>query len=124
MKQFELYSNSQGLFKAVKQGWSWPAFIFGILWAITKRLWSLVINVVFIYLVLGIVSIFIGGVLVEIIGNIVALGVFVVFGAKGNVWWEMNLQSKGYEFKDSVTAANSKDAIAQYLKSVSGNQSR
>ena len=28
-----------GQYKAVKHGWSWPAFFFSLFWAAAKRLW-------------------------------------------------------------------------------------
>lgn len=52
----------------------------------------------------------------------------VIFGAYGLKWQKTHLESRGFEFKDTVTAANGKDAIELYLKknaeSHSGKPSR
>ena len=43
MKQYKIFENSLGTIEIVKQGWSWPAFFFGFIWAFTKKnvwIWS------------------------------------------------------------------------------------
>jgi hypothetical protein len=41
MKTFKIYEPPTGECEAVKQGWSWPAFFFGPIWALVKTLWGL-----------------------------------------------------------------------------------
>ena len=43
MKQYKIFRNASGQVEAVKQGWSWPAFFFSVIWAIAKRLWIIAI---------------------------------------------------------------------------------
>lgn len=49
--------------------------------------------------------------------NIAAIIVNIVFGVNGNAWREKNLVSSGFEFRDTVTAANPDGAMALILKS-------
>jgi len=39
MKQYKIFVNPQGTCEAVKQGWSWPAFLFTWVWGIFKKMW-------------------------------------------------------------------------------------
>lgn len=117
MKQYKIYVNPQGDYEAVKQGWSWPAFFFGWIWAMVKKMWELGVGLLIGMLVFG----FIvgasgagkdGNVLIDITAIIVA----VIFGTNGNKWRESNLQKRGYEYKDTVTAANTEGAVALFIK--------
>ena len=37
--QYRVYKNPQNIYKAVKVGWSHPAFFFGFFWCLAKKLW-------------------------------------------------------------------------------------
>ena len=39
MKQYKIFENEVGRREAVKQGWSWPAFLFTFIWPFVKRLY-------------------------------------------------------------------------------------
>jgi len=41
MNQYNIYTNPQREMEAVKQGWSWPAFFYGCIWAFIKGMWGL-----------------------------------------------------------------------------------
>ncbi|WP_226912943.1 hypothetical protein [Halomonas sp. 3D7M] len=43
MKEFKIYMHPAGMHEAVKQGWSWPGFFFGPIWALVKKygVWDL-----------------------------------------------------------------------------------
>ena len=41
MKTFKVYKHPVFGFTTVKQGFSWPAFCFGIFWALSKKLWTI-----------------------------------------------------------------------------------
>lgn len=125
MKQFKIYTNPQGSYEAVKQGWSWPAFFFGPIWALVKKMWALGFGVLGVFFVLGFIGGAVGGELEQWIDDIMSIGslvVTIVFGLNGNKWRETNLESRGFDFKDTVTAANGEGAIALYVKNSSTNQ--
>ena len=123
MKVFKIYVNPQGSYEAVKQGWSWPAWLFGVIWSLTKRLWALSVGVLLSFFILRFIA-SAGGDIGKAIDVFMTLGGLVIgicFGAYGNQWREANLLSRGFEYKGDVSAASSESAIAAYLKNRSEN---
>lgn len=126
MRQFRIYSNPLGSYEAVKQGWSWPAFFFGPIWALTKRMWALGFGVLGVLFVVSSAMFLAGGVLDEdllqgMLG-MVGIGVFVlpiIFGAMGNKWRETHLMSRRFGLQVTAAAANGEDAIALHMKNSS-----
>jgi hypothetical protein len=97
-----------------------------MIWSLAKRLWALGLGVFLAFLILGIIANAIGGELGKAIDTLTTLAAFVMgifFGAYGNQWREANLLSRGFEYMDDVSSANSESAIALYLKSRSRNLS-
>ena len=124
MKQFKVYANPQGCYEAVEQGWSWTAFSFGPFWAMTKKMWALGFGVLGVsFVIWGIAAASIGMENANLIINVGSVVQCVVFGAYGIKWQKTNLESRGFVFKDTVTAANAKGAIELYMKNSSENQS-
>ena len=117
MKQFKIYVNPQGYYEAVKQGWSWPAFFFSFIWAMVKKMWGLGVSVFIGFFVFGfIVGVSESGAGGDALINIVSIIANIIFGINGNKWRENNLSKRGYEYKDTVTAANTEAAVALYVK--------
>jgi Protein of unknown function (DUF2628) len=124
MKQFKVYANPQGCYEAVEQGWSWTAVSFGPFWALTKKMWALGFGVLGVsFVIWGIAAASIGMENANLIINVGSIVQCVVFGAYGNKWRTTHLESSGFVFKDTVTAANGKGAIELYMKDSSENQS-
>lgn len=126
MNTYKIFSSPMGQREAVKVGWSWPAFFFLVFWALTKKMWALG-GAVFIFgLVLGFVEFQIFSMLQKsmdislgayyFFGTAINLLVMIFFGLNGNHWREQNLISRGYDYKNSVVAANSEGAIATWMK--------
>ena len=121
MKQYKIFRHPDGRIDPVKQGWSWPAFLFSWFWALAKKMWVLGLS-------LTAANAFLGGFLevlrqlgfdVDAVDVLWTLGVVVlqvVFGLKGNTWREANLQRRGYDYQDVVTAATPEGAAALFLK--------
>lgn len=129
MKQFNIYANSRGGYEAVKQGWCWPAFFFGIFWAFVKRMWLLGLGVIGAFILLGALEAVIEDYVSESVGqqldqfaNLLSFGVWVAFGVSGNRWREKNLLSRGFELKGAVTADSGASAVALYVNSYPVNQ--
>lgn len=141
MIDFRIYENPFGYQEAVKQGWSWPAFIFGGFWALWKKLWLIGSITVFIYLVLFVIQEFLSWLyffkylsiafikpiegllenyrsfaLFRNIFFLIVLIISIFFGKHGNKWRERNLISRGFEFKGTVKAETAEGAIAQHFK--------
>jgi hypothetical protein len=96
MSKYRTWEDPSGLTESVKLGWSWPAFLFGGLWAIAKRM-----TLVGICMLLG--SIAIGCVIVatqvedeDFLLSAASLLLGLFFGANGNSWRERNLRRRGF----------------------------
>lgn len=119
MKQFKVFVNYKGSYEAVKQGWSWPAFFFGGIWALVKKMWNLGFGVFGVFFAIGFIGEIFGGDIKQIMDAVVSIGSLVlpvVFGVNGNKWRETNLIARGFDFRAIVTAANAEGAVAIYMK--------
>ncbi|OCG07622.1 hypothetical protein A9G13_05175 [Gilliamella sp. wkB178] len=128
MKSYKVFQHPDGRIEAVKQGWSWPAFFFGIIWAIIKRLWGLVgilcgLAVLLFFISLAFDPISSSGyysqsqlqsaAALDSFLNILAIVVSIVLGRQGNKLRELNLTKKGYQLIHTVDAENPDKAIAE-----------
>ena len=117
MKQFKVFKHPAGEVQAIKQGWCWPAFFVSFIWAMVGKMWGLGFGTLGLIFVLGFIVGFSGaGEGGDALLNVLSLLVNIVFGANGNNWREKNLVSRGFELKDTVTAANKDGAIALFMK--------
>ncbi|HET7268403.1 MAG TPA: DUF2628 domain-containing protein [Oleiagrimonas sp.] len=114
MKSFKIYTHPAGRVEAVKQGWSWPAFLFGAFWALFKKLWAIGIGLLVIAIIWGIISAQLHSHAVDLLGNLVGIVIGVFFGIYGNGWRESNLSSRGYVAGGVVEAANGESAVAAH----------
>jgi hypothetical protein len=104
MKTYKVFE-SGGQKVAVKQGWSWPAFFFAWIWAFTKKLWLPGI--------IGLVVLVVGELIpVKNAANPFLLITGIVFGIKGNKWWEAQLLKSGFLFLGTVQAKNPAEAVS------------
>ena len=118
MKQYKLFQHPSGEVEALKQGWSWPAFFFSSIWALVKKLWVIGACVLAFFVVLGSIlgAVGVDQTIINMMAYLIGIPVNVIFGLKGNSWREKALLSRGYEYKDTLTAANPEGAIALFLK--------
>ena len=56
MKTFNVYKHPTQGIEAVKIGFSWPAFFFGIIWMLVKKLWGLAGAWFAVYIVLSLIE--------------------------------------------------------------------
>lgn len=121
MKQYKIFKNPLGIYEAVKQGWSWPAFFFSFIWAMVKKQWVLgTVTLIFVFIFGFIVGASTDEKSGEVLINVVSIIINIIFGINGNSWRESNLISRGYEQVDTVTASNPEGAIALFLKEANG----
>jgi hypothetical protein len=116
MKQFMIYEHPTKGLKAVKVGWSWPAFFFGIFWMLYKTLWLLVAAIIGASIVVAMV-IPADALMANIVANLGFLAFHLVVCAKGNGWYEDRLQSRGFAYRHMVEAKNVDQALAFYAQS-------
>ena len=120
MKTYKVYVSSGGQSEAVKQGWSWPAFFFGPIWALIKKLWLPGIGFLLLFIGLGSVEGYLqisrGKETAEqfnILTSLIGIGVSITFGLKGNRWRESNLESRRFRLQDTVNAESPDAALVQ-----------
>jgi len=83
----------------VKTGFSWPAFLFGTLWAFAKHLWPIALLMrvpeAAIWFCSGFAQAH-GNVALAGAGLLFQLGYRVFFGRHANAWWRARLVAQGY----------------------------
>lgn len=122
MKTYKIFVSPLGKTEAVKQGWSWPGFLFNLIWVLVKKMWVSGISLW---------GLWIGGSLLDIFvfeGSRFAkfsdavtkygwgIGLPIGLGSGGNLMREHHLVSRGFEFKDTVQARNPEAALALWTK--------
>lgn len=131
MNSYKIFQNSFMTYEAVKQGWSWPAFFFGLFWAIAKRIWWLAGLFILASIILQpIIADMIkdmplqeATIKVNNFSMVLTTVVGIILGVYGNKFREQNLISRGYIHVATITAENPKQAIEQYLAGKQSNQS-
>lgn len=100
MAKYMVYENAAGKVVSVPTGFSWGAFLFGPLWAVVKRAWSL-----FFVLLFADVLLFVLGALAEQLSEGMAMALIFLFlnlllmficGKFANAWLRAVLLRKGY----------------------------
>lgn len=120
MKHYKIFEHPDGKIEAVKLGWSWPAFFFDCLWALFKKMWWLGGGILVTFVLLeALLSMEEEG--LNLGGLVIFIVLRAIFGMNGNRWRENKLQSRGYHYKDTKTAANPEGAMALYLQQKSKN---
>lgn len=89
MKNFIVYKHPTLGYKAVKQGWSWPAFFFCGIWLAVKGLWSH-------FAVFLLLAIIVAAIDPNIAATLFGLIAGFVGGSAGNAWFEKKLIAQGF----------------------------
>ena len=117
MHQYNVYKHPLGKFEAIKQGWSWPAFFLGFLWAMYRKMWWLGYGVFAGFIVLTFITYSPNnGPFGSPLYNIISFASMFVYGALGNQWLQSSLTSRGFDLVDTIHADTPDGAIANYLK--------
>ena len=112
MSAYRIFSHPEKGYKAVKRGFSWPAFFFGWIWALSRQLWldaCLLFFLEFAALAIRLVLIPEGLIFSALPGLILHL----FFGFKGNFWRGKNLENNGFASLGAITARDLNDALAK-----------
>jgi hypothetical protein len=92
--------------ETVKQGWSWPAFLFAVPWAFVKRM-----NLLAIFTLLGVMVIVYAIISIDAIriededgalSGVLSLLLGLIFGANGNSWRERHLRKRGFVLRRTI----------------------
>ncbi|WP_045216586.1 tetratricopeptide repeat protein [Desulfonatronovibrio magnus] len=116
MRKYKVYHHpSQGLV-AVKDGFCWPAFLLSILWMAFKKLWFHVLAWAYwIFLTVFLYGEFSDKLADSFVFYGAAAVFFMVFflipGISGHKWLQVKTKKQGFEYLDSVAAANASAAV-------------
>ena len=126
MKTFQIYKHPTLGSEAVKVGFSWPAFFFGLIWMLVCKLWGKAGLWFVLYLIATIIEkatdTATDSGLQAIVYLVLAAGYFALWlvpAFQGNAWRAANLASRGYELAGTLQAETKDAAIAQSAKPVS-----
>lgn len=120
MKTYSVFTHPINKPDLVKHGWSWPAFFFGWIWTLFKKMW---LNAFLIFCANAAINI--GGRIIEhqtgtvIIPFVVSLALMSACGYYGNVWRARDLTSRGFSLSGEVTAINVDAGLAEFSKGYS-----
>ncbi|MBW2712438.1 MAG: DUF2628 domain-containing protein [Deltaproteobacteria bacterium] len=121
MAIYTIYKHDEaGLVQPVKLGFSWPAFFFGIAWAVFKQLWLVASLMMLGSITFTSISGMIASPETPPDPNIFilwALSVSALFGAYGNDWVRKDLERQGYQVMCEVEANTPQDALERFEES-------
>lgn len=123
MHNYKIFKDPLGVYEAVKQGWSWPAFFFSTIWAFIKRIWWLGFGLVLLsFLLPSLIAANLQDIpqeqaiaIINMIGSIITMIIGIILGLYGNLLREKNLLSRGYNYVTTVSAETPERAIALLL---------
>ena len=123
LRTFDVLVDEDDNRKAIKAGWSWPAFLFGSIWALFSGLWGIGTVMLPIEFILALLVNALDQVIdrhQQIYDNktsailllIISIPflIRIVFGIFGNRWKLKKLTNAGYSLLDSVKASSRKEA--------------
>ena len=121
MTQWRIYKHPiNGKVKTVKQGWSWPAFLFLGWWALFKRLWLLGVALLFYSSISGA---FLNTLdqtgeddLLLLLFIVLEIGIRVYLGLRGNSLKEAKIITRGFDLEGDVDAPRSDAALVLWMK--------
>lgn len=115
MSRYHVWRNPSGSTQIVKVGWSWPAFLFGGLWALYKRMTLLGVGMLLLAWILNTLAVLAFGEGEEDVGLLISASLFgIIFGANGNTWREKYLTVRGFTLVKTIRRSPFR-ALASYF---------
>jgi hypothetical protein len=99
--------------RAVKDGFSWPAFVFSFIWALWHRMWLVAAVIFVVEFVVGLICGFIGT--GEFMDWVIWLGMALIVGWLANDLLRDHLERRGLSDLGAVIAQSGDDAIERYF---------
>lgn len=114
MTTFTVYKHPVFGYEVVKDGFSWPAFFFGWIWALVKRLW--VTGVLLLVFVQPLIAFGVWALGTSdqgpFIGLVIVIAIPTVIGFFGNSWRRSSLQKRGFTRLRQIQAPSADSALA------------
>ncbi|CAG4926437.1 DUF2628 domain-containing protein [Paraburkholderia gardini] len=79
---------------AVGTGFNWPACLLGPFWAVTRRLWLIVLLMLVVDVLLSVIGL--AGVMADLASLVLSIVFAAYCGANGNKWYRQALERKGF----------------------------
>ncbi len=98
----------------IKEGFSWPAFVFSPLWALWHGMWGVALLLVGIMAGLGLVLVLAGP--SEAVHGSAGLGLAVIIGGLANDLRRRHFEKRGFTERSVVVAGNREAALYRYLE--------
>lgn len=115
-KNFNVYFHQKLGFASVKIGFSWPAFFFGVIWYVFKKMWAYVLVWFLSALIFSFIADESYHSIVNAFWSLVYLTIFwLIPGLKANKWLESTLRSKGYKLITTVPAVSGEAALLEVV---------
>lgn len=97
----------------ISEGFSWGAFLLGVIWTLWHRLWIESAALLTLFLAVGVIADFIA--LSEPIEAAILLAISALIGCGGNDWRRESLHQRGFRDAGVVVGRGSEDALRRYL---------
>ncbi|MDM0009306.1 DUF2628 domain-containing protein [Variovorax sp. J22G73] len=119
MKIYKVFEHPSGHREAIREGWSWTAFLFGWIWALCHGVWPLALGVLAFGMLIGFGAPGLGAsnATTLVIASLFGIVNSIVLGSIGNslrASWQVG---KGYACVDVVQAANAQEALWMRVES-------
>lgn len=102
----------------VKQGFSWPAFLFGPLWLLCKRMW--IVLLLFVALAGGVTALGVANRVPDDVVTLLGLGLHLLLGFEGNELYRWTLARRRYRERAVVAAESRLAAERRYFSLAEG----
>ena len=114
MPTYRILTNGSDDLRAIKIGFSWPAFLLNLIWLISNGLW---LGGILVFILVG------GGLLVfaesvqesplaaSVIVFVAEFALLLFLGFRGNDWLAAHLESRGYEQVQALEAKGFVEAL-------------
>ena len=116
MKTFKVFKHPTLGYRAVKVGFSWPGFLFSVIWLLIKKLWGHALIVISSIILLTLIEMFFDNTQTSVMVLLLEFGVYIFVGVNCNEWHVTNLQERGFELIDTLQAETSNAAIGKIAK--------
>jgi uncharacterized protein DUF2628 len=114
-RTFEIFKHPIRGYRAVKSGFSWPGFLFTLLWALTRQMWFVGAALLSVHVALVAFwwLAFRGD---AFAGGLLSLVFCLVVGFKGNSWRAKWMEARGFEYVCAVSAGSGRSALAKLVQ--------
>jgi hypothetical protein len=97
----------------VKEGFSWPGFFFGVIWALWHRLWIEAAALLALFIAAGVI--FDVTELGEPVESLITFAIVLLVGFNGNDWRRASLRRRGYQDAGVVAGPDAENALRRFL---------